>query len=198
MTIKRTDRTVYLVLSVLTITRFRGTRVAREILLSRGKVAIVDDADFEWLSRYRWCLLHTSHGDYGMRSEAPGHRCNRKVLMHREIMGFPDGEVDHKDRNGLNNQRSNLRVCSSEQNKWNTRRRKDNCSGYKGVGWSKCARKWVARIRFHRKCYHLGVFTDPAEAARVYDDAAQNLFGEFARLNFPPPESSVLDDGSIT
>jgi hypothetical protein len=101
-------------------------------------------------------------------------------------MGEPEGlQVDHEDGNGLNNQRSNLRIASPTQNQGNARRRKDNTSGYKGVSWYRRTNKWKAHIRVDKKLRHLGYFIDLTDAARAYDAAALEHFGEFAHLNFP-------------
>ncbi len=103
------------------------------------------------------------------------------VLMHRQITGASQEEqVDHRDRNGLNNTRENLRIASSQQNAFNRGKRNGE---FKGV--SKCRRKWRARITIDGKEEYLGVFSTPEEAARVYDRRARELFGEFAVVNFP-------------
>jgi len=107
------------------------------------------------------------------------------MLMHRVIMDCPEGkEVDHKDFNTLNNQRSNLRVCSTSQNCQNRRKSAVNTSGYKGVVLDKRYNKWVTRIKKDRKMIYLGSFKDKEVAALVYDNAARQIHGEFAKLNF--------------
>lgn len=106
--------------------------------------------------------------------------------MHREVMrrmGPGKGLVDHHDTDGLNNARENLRWASYSENGGNARRRRDNRSGFKGVDFHNG--KWRARIRKDTVCYHLGHFGSARTAARVYDAAARELFGEFARVNFP-------------
>jgi hypothetical protein len=96
-----------------------------------------------------------------------------------------DKIVDHKDGNGLNNQKNNLRLCSYSQNSQNSKRPSHNTSGYKGACWSKGSNKWQAYIKLNGKCIHLGYFTCLLKAARAYDLKAKELFGNFARLNFP-------------
>ena len=104
----------------------------------------------------------------------------------RVILGVAPGtQVDHKNANGLDNRRANLRAATCGENNWNTRLRKDNKSGYKGVYWLKSHGKWRAQITFNGKQKYLGDFTVASEGAAAYDTAAREYFGEFARLNFP-------------
>jgi hypothetical protein len=106
--------------------------------------------------------------------------------MHREIMRPPEGKiVDHENHNKLDNTRANLRVCTQGENMRNTGKRNGTSSRFRGVSYSKRYGKWRARICFEGKCADLGLFTEEEEAARAYDRKAVELFGEFARLNFP-------------
>jgi hypothetical protein len=106
------------------------------------------------------------------------------LRMHNVIMSFLEGyEIDHKDGDGLNNQRYNLRVTTHTQNMKNQRLRSNNTSGYKGVTWHKGAGKWYAQIQVDGKRTYLGLFTILEDAARAYDTAALEHYGEFARLN---------------
>lgn len=153
----------------------------RLIPLTQGKFAIVDAEDYDWLSKYKWCAWKNENAFYACRTEK-GHT----VFMHRMIMSAPKGLMcDHIDHNGLNNRKSNLRLCTPAQNVHNKRPQRDSSSKYKGVGSKKQSRKWEARIRFQGKLYHLGDFDNQMEAAMAYDDKAAELFGEFAYLNFP-------------
>jgi hypothetical protein len=103
--------------------------------------------------------------------------------MHRLILRVDaNTQVDHRDGNGLNNTRGNLRPATHAQNQHNSRLRKDNQSGFKGV--HRQGNRWVARIRVDGEQKHLGSFRTPEEAARAYDAAALRLRGEYARLNF--------------
>jgi len=113
-----------------------------------------------------------------------------KAILHRIILqrkiGRPleKGETcDHRDGNGLNNTRSNLRVATNAQNSQNKSIYKRNKSGYKGVTWNSEGKKWVARIGFNGKYIYLGIFADIKDAARCYNEAALKYHGEFARLN---------------
>jgi hypothetical protein len=160
----------------------------KEIQLTKGYVALVDDEDFERVNQYCWCAGITTHRDGSKTVYAK--RANNEVLafycMHRLILGITDPqiEVDHEDHNGLNNQKYNLRVATSSQNQANAKVRSDNTSGFKGVCWHKQHEKWNARIQVNGTMLHLGLFTDPIEAAKSYDAAAVKYHGEFARCNF--------------
>jgi hypothetical protein len=105
--------------------------------------------------------------------------------MHRQIMQAPAGlDVDHINGDRLDNQRGNLRIATRQQNCWNTTKRKGNyTSPYKGVSWRRG--QWAAYITVSNRQRPLGKFADPIEAARAYDCAAREMFGEFAYLNFP-------------
>ena len=104
--------------------------------------------------------------------------------MHREILKCPKGLfIDHINRNGLDNRKNNLRVCSKSQNMMNTLIPKNNTSGYKGVSWSKRDKKWMAYIKIKNKFNNLGYFNIKEQAALAYNDAAKKYHGEFARLN---------------
>tara|TARA_R110000824_G_scaffold396554_1_gene598108 strand:- start:1212 stop:1535 length:324 start_codon:yes stop_codon:yes gene_type:complete len=105
--------------------------------------------------------------------------------MQRFIMDAPKGmQVDHINRNPLDNRKSNLRICTNAENSYNTGPQKNNTSGYKGVSWRKDAKKWTAYIG-HAPKSHLGYFDTPEEAAKARDAKAKELHGEYAHLNFP-------------
>lgn len=158
--------------------------MSSQIVLTRGLVAIVDDSDYEWLSSFKWYAQTTPsrRGLYAARSVyMDGHKTTES--MHRLILpGL--AQVDHRDRNGLNNQRSNLRAATGSGNAQNRNRRRSNTSGYIGVTLNKQARKWQADIEANGRRYYLGLFADPVEAARARDAAAMELHGVFAVLNF--------------
>lgn len=148
--------------------------MAKCIPLTQGKAALVDDEDFDKLNQYKWCF----DGQYAQRKVG-----NKTIRMHRVILDSP--QVDHIDGDGLNNQRSNLRVCTHTQNQMNRAKHKIMSSKYKGVSWNKPTEKWRARIETNQGSLYLGLFEVEEEAARAYDEAAKENFGEFARLNFP-------------
>lgn len=155
----------------------------RVIPLSGGGYAWVDVADYEWLNQYHWRLLN----GYPSRREK-----NREVLMHRQIMEPPaDKVVDHIDGNRCNACRANLRICTRNENQFNQRKRRNGLSRFKGVTFNKQVGKWAAHYRLNGRLHHLGYFEDEVEAARAYDYAAIQHFGEFACVNLPrewPPE----------
>lgn len=151
----------------------------RAIPLTKQHVALVDDADFERLSCYRWQALVIGKCVYAVRD-------GNRVYMHREIMKpNPAQEVDHINGNGLDNTRDNLRLCVHRQNLCNQRKQSGRSSRFKGVCWFKSKRKWTAGIKVNQKRINLGLFKDETEAAMAYDRAAIEHFGEFARTNFP-------------
>ena len=146
----------------------------KTIPLTRGLVALVDDADFDWLSAYKW---HAKNVGKGRFYAAFG---SRMLLMHRMILpGVP--EVDHYNRNTLDNQRHNLRPATHTQNLHNSGRHRDGSSGFKGVSWSKIRHRWRAQIQSD----YLGLFSTEEAGARAYDAEAVERFGEFAYVNFP-------------
>ena len=164
--------------------------MAKEITLTQKKVAIVDDEDFEFLNQWKWHAWRGGRTFYAIRSFYPKRKRNEKrrqivIRMHREILGTPKGKkADHKDRNGLNNRRYNLRVATHAQNMANMRVPITNTSGFKGVSWHSAARKWCASIRSKNKSKWIGLFESKEAAARAYDLKARALRGDFASLNF--------------
>ena len=160
----------------------------RQIPLTQGKFALVDDDDYDRLSAFKWCLTRDRSGRSMRLYAVRGVHTEigwRTMRMHRELLpGAPT--VDHIDGDGLNNQRENLRVATNAQNLRNRGAQKNNTSGFKGVsaagGKSK---RWVAKIQHEEARKHLGRFETPEEAARAYDTAALKLHGGFANLNFP-------------
>jgi hypothetical protein len=158
--------------------------MTKEIRLTQGKVALVDDADFDWLNQFKWCAHRDCNTFYAKRA-APTVNGKRGVLyMHALLVGKG---CDHKDGNGLNNQRNNLRPATTQQNNWNRGAHKNSTSPFNGVSWNKSSNKWQAHIGFNGKKQHLGYFHDEVEAAQVWDAAACEYFGGYARLNFPLP-----------
>jgi len=161
---------------------------AREIPLSQGKVALVDDEDYTYLSQWKWHAHRSAAGIWyarraGMTTTVPSGWTT--ALLHNVIMQPTAGyEIDHEDGDGLNNQRSNLRIATHTQNMANKRLTCNNTSGYKGVSLVRKSGKWKAQINIDGKRTYLGVFDDPVAAARAYDEAATEQFGEFAYLNF--------------
>lgn len=155
----------------------------KEVELSQGKVALVDDEDFERVSQFKWYAHRSAPRSkilwYAVRSLHPG-----TMRLHTFILpGHP--MIDHRDNDGLNCQKSNLRPATVSFNNANRRKHKKSSSKFKGVTWYKAIQKWQVAIGINGKRQHLGYFFDETEAACAYDTAAKKLFGEFARLNFP-------------
>lgn len=150
----------------------------KEIKLTQGKVALVDDEDFEWLNGFKWCADKNNYSFYAVRVSM-----GKKIYMHREILNISllKTLADHKDRNGLNNQRDNLRIATRSQN--NTNKTPMGISKYLGVVWHGQVSKWMARVSKDSKVYHLGLFTNEEDAAIAYNKKAFELYGEFANQN---------------
>lgn len=158
--------------------------MSREIILTQGRVAIVDDADFEWLNQWKW-NAHDSHGWawYARRIHMAGEGKKTQIIMHRLILKAPKGAYsDHINGNGLDNRRANLRLCNSSQNNSN-RHYGWGSSKFKGVSWDKINKKWAASIKHNKQQIALGRFSLEIDAAKAYDMAAPLYHGEFARTN---------------
>lgn len=154
----------------------------RILLIARGSATtLVDDADFPLVCDYKWSL-----GGGGKRY-AYAYIGGRTVAMHRLLAGAQPGQqVDHRDGDPLNNQRSNLRLCTASQNHGNKRKTTSATSSrFKGVSWVKEKRKWRAQATINGRLTYLGDFAEEADAAHAYDAAARAHFGEFALLNLP-------------
>lgn len=156
---------------------------ARWIPLTKGMFALVDEEDYQELSRYSW--VYAWQG-YAFR-KAPVGEVPKQIRMHRQIIGVTDPKVlvDHRHGNGLDNRRKELRVATLIQNNRNNQGRSVRKGPFKGVCPSgRISKPWIARITVNSKTLNLGRFTLSQEAARAYDRAAITHFGEFARLNF--------------
>jgi hypothetical protein len=157
----------------------------KHITLTQGKMALVDDVDYAQLSVHRWRAVNWKGNWYAARiQKVRGH--GRLILMHREIMDAPpDMLVDHQNGNGLVNLRSNLRLCTNSQNQANRRRLPVHAlSVFRGVTYHRGCNRWQAQIKVQGRGIYLGLFNEENAAARAYDAAAAEYFGEFARPNF--------------
>jgi len=159
--------------------------------LSSGLVAVVDDEDHAAVMAYApWSAYRSGRNVYGRRTVPLGGGRGTSVYIHQVVL--PGVRVDHINGDGLDNRRSNLRPTTHADNMRNRRiLGANNTSGYKGVSRDSrvAAKPWCASITVDRRHVYLGLFADPADAARAYDAAALHHFGEFARLNFPQEQS---------
>lgn len=144
--------------------------------------ALVDDEDYEELSKFKWYIDSGGHTHYGTRSLPKTEKDHSAILMHREILGLKKGEVcDHIDGNGLNNQRNNLRKATISQNCAN--RISYGSSKHLGVSWHKISKRWRAQIQKNGIVFHLGSFESEEEAALAYNVVAKEKHKDFAKLN---------------
>jgi len=151
----------------------------KKIKLTQGYEATVSDEDFQYLSQWKWQILKAK------RNRFYAQRDQGRIKMHREIaarMGLNTSgmDIDHRDRNGLNNTRENLRLATRSQNVFSSGARSNNTSGIKGVCWNKKRQKWFATIRVNRKARWLGEFDTKEAAAKARREAEIEAFGEFA------------------
>ncbi len=154
--------------------------------LSQGEYVVFDVADLPLVASHRWCAAWFKRNIYAITQVRDARGRQVSVRMHRLIMGVADPEalVDHRNLDGLDNRRDNLRVATRTQNTWNCPRPRTNTSGYKGVIRDPRSGRYSAEIKVHGKTLHLGRFDDPVSTARAYDEAARRHHGAFARPNF--------------
>lgn len=166
----------------------------KRIPIGKGKFAVVDECDFDRLSKFRWRAIKVHSGNvYAFRTTryvrtSRGKRRREIIFMHSEILPGCR-QIDHKDGDGLNNRRPNLRPCTQAQNNGNSRKRRTSygrkpTSQYKGVSLHGPSGLWRANIGVNGKQKYLGYFKNERDAALAYDAAAKTIFGEFARMNF--------------
>ena len=153
--------------------------MSKNIPLPNGLFAIVDDEDYERCSQFKW---HLNAQGYAIHDSKKSDGARTITRLSRFIMAAPGHlDVDHIHGNLLDNRKSELRLCTRQQNCCNRGKSPTNTSGYKGVSWHKRARSWTAQIHLNQKKIHLGYFKDILDAAAAYADAAKKFHGEFAR-----------------
>lgn len=155
----------------------------KTISLTQGKIALVDDEDYERLSRHKWYAIKSKHTYYAVRNLPRENGKQHGIRMHRVILGLtsPKLQGDHKDHDGLNNQKYNLRICTNLQNSWNKKKHKTNVAGIKGIRF--LGKSWEVRICINGEAKAIGLFPSLEQASTAYNAAALNYFGEFAHLN---------------
>jgi len=158
----------------------------KEIPLTQGQFAIVDDADYAWLNQWKWCAHKIRDYFYAVRHSSRKKGKRYTLLMHRVILGLERGDKrqgDHRNRNTLDNSQDNLRICTPRQNAMNRKAFSNTTSKYKGVSWNRQAKKWQAQIKIKGESRYLGSFDLEIDAAIAYNEEAKKHYGEFAYLN---------------
>lgn len=151
----------------------------KNISLTKGKITIVDDDDYDFLMQWKWYCGN----DYAQRN-SKGDKKRKIIYMHRVINKTPDGlETDHINGDYFDNRKENLRSVTQSQNQRNTSSHKESSSKYKGVSLKKGRNKWEVRIKTSGIYKYIGLFEDETTAAKAYNEAAIKYFGEFAKIN---------------
>lgn len=156
----------------------------REIKLTNGGIALVDDTDYESINHWKW--RKDQHG-YATRVKRTyigkgKYKCTT-IFMHRQILGTPTGkDTDHRDRNRLNNCRSNLRPATRSENNLNSKLRKDNTSGHKGIRWHTQTKKWNAAVWYKGRTYSCGLFNEIGDAIDARNKMLREIYPEFANV----------------
>lgn len=162
----------------------------REIVLTQGKVALVDEADFGWLNQFKWYAVwkpctKSFYARRSIRDKKTG--VGQTICMAREVLGLKRGDkrqADHIKHATLDNRRCNLRICTQGQNLFNSNKYKNGATScFKGVYWNKQRKAYRATIGLNGKRIYLGYYDNEHDAALAYDKAAMKYFGEFAKFN---------------
>lgn len=157
----------------------------RLIPLTQGKFAKVSDQDFGRISKFKWHARRTPRTFYAARQVRLNNGRQRARPMHRDILKANDNvEIDHRDHDGLNNQRRNLRRCAPSENTYHYQKPVTNTSGFVGVWWNAAAKKWQAAVSYRGKNRHVGLFKNQRQAAEARDKMAKSFRKKFAFLNF--------------
>ncbi len=151
----------------------------RQIPLTQGKIALVSNQDYWLVRQFKWCAAQHKSGNWYAQMGIIG----TTISMHRLLAGFPPFALDHRNGNGLDNRRRNLRPASTRENAMNKKCPRNNAAGIKGVSFIAWRKRWRAMIHVHPRNIFLGYFHHAEDAARAYKFAAQRYFGEFARCH---------------
>ncbi len=166
--------------------------MSKQILITRGQVVIVDEQDYEELSKYKWYLID----GFAARTIKKDDK-RTTIYMHRVIMDAPMGvSVYHINHNKLDNQRENLRLVKGSA-RMHRRPSVKHSSKYRGVYWCKDKRKWIAEIKVYKKQIRLGRFEVEKDAAIAYDEAARKYYGSLARTNFATNNLEIIEEPSL-
>jgi hypothetical protein len=159
----------------------------RRIYLGEGDFTIVDQEDYGQIGKFKWSVVGTGRNLYAIRNVKVGPKLTKIRRLHREIMDAPKGLlIDHRNGDGLDNRRDNLRLATHSQNQCNKRKTGSKTSSrFRGVYFDKRRVQWQGYIRYNGKRMYLGCFKSEIEAGKAYDRAAREYHKEFARLNFP-------------
>ena len=162
----------------------------KEIQLTQGKVALVDDDMYEYLNQWKWHVCKDANNFYAYRNIKNLNGNYVKISMHRFIMKPAKGYVvDHVNHFTLDNQKENLRICTHSQNAMNRGAQSNNKTGHKGVSYEKKLNKFKVQIRVNKKNITIGYYINLNDAAKAYNSAALKYHGEFAQLNVIPKEN---------
>ena len=166
--------------------------MSKKILITRGQVVIVDEQDYEELSKHKWYLID----GFAARTIKKDEK-RTTIYMHRVIMDAPMGvSVYHINHNKLDNQRENLRLVKGSA-RMHRRPSVKHSSKYRGVYWCKDKRKWIAEIKVYKKQIRLGRFEIEKDAAIAYDEAARKYYGTLARTNFATNNLEIIEEPSL-
>jgi AP2 domain/HNH endonuclease len=153
----------------------------KTIPLTQGLCALVDDEDYEELSKYKWYAVKAPKTYYAYRNIRINKLKQKQIGMHQHLLGFKAGfEIDHINHNGIDNRRENLRWATDAQNSANKPRQMNNSSGVKGVYFDTRKSRWRARLMVKGRRIHIGTFSSLIDAEKAYREAAEDILGEFA------------------
>jgi hypothetical protein len=164
------------------------------MILPSGETVLIDDADLEIVSRYKWYIQRRPDGHLYVQANCRREGVRGVAVLHRVVLNPPNGvPVDHINGNGLDNRRCNLRLCDARLNGANHKRKCRSRTGFWGVS-KRPSGNYHAQITRGGKTIHLGAFSTPEDAARARDVAAIKEYGEFAALNFPLGATGNIGD----